>query len=60
MQNFLNHEIAGTACVLFPSALDERIFLIARLSSILFLIGGESIDLKGRRSASLRLSPQKP
>ncbi|KAM3423011.1 hypothetical protein BST61_g484 [Cercospora zeina] len=37
--SFLSRDLAGLACLCFPFALDERIHLIARLFSIIYLLG---------------------
>jgi len=46
-QEFLNKRVSNVACLYFPAALDERIVLIARLFSILYLTGENlaSLDL---------------
>ncbi|KAF2216396.1 hypothetical protein CERZMDRAFT_93691 [Cercospora zeae-maydis SCOH1-5] len=36
---YLDRDLAGLACLCFPFALDERIHLIARLFSIVYLLG---------------------
>lgn len=41
-QDFLNKRVSKVACLYFPSALDERIILVARLFSVLYLTGGMS------------------
>lgn len=46
-QDFVERNVSGVASYYFPSALDDRIFLVSKLLAVLFLLAGMILRQKG-------------